>query len=142
MLHFECVYVYMCSGGLAHVVEHSLSLREVPGSMPGSSKCCCFLFVFFDFLSSQVQFLQTYALFIPCTCVCIHVHVPACSGERVPAFERVLEVSADDADKLSSMMKYYKRVGYIRAHKRLYSLVRKYYHKDKVCIYNVTVASM
>ena len=52
----------------------------------------------------------------------------------VPAFERVLEVSAADADKLTNMMKHYKKVGYIRAHRRLYSLVKKYYHKDKVSI--------
>lgn len=57
------------------------------------------------------------------------------SGERVPAFERVLEVSAADADKMSSMMKYYKKIGYIRAHRRLYNLVKKYYHKDKVDVY-------
>ena len=55
-----------------------------------------------------------------------------CSGERVPAFERVLEVPARDAAKLSNVTKYYKKVGYIRAHRRLYSLVKKYYHKDKV----------
>ena len=57
------------------------------------------------------------------------------SGERVPAFERVLEVSPGDADKLSNMMKYYKKMGHIRAHRRLYSLVKKYHHKDKVCVY-------
>ena len=27
-------------GGLAQMVERSLSMREVPGSMPGSSTCC------------------------------------------------------------------------------------------------------
>ena len=59
------------------------------------------------------------------------------SGEMVPAFERVLEVSAADADKLTNMMKHYKKVGYIRAHRRLYNLVKKYYHKDKVSIVEV-----
>jgi hypothetical protein len=43
-----------------------------------------------------------------------------------------LEVSPSEADKLSNMMKYYKKLGYIRADRRLYSLVKKYHHKDKV----------
>ena len=57
------------------------------------------------------------------------------SGCRVPAFEHVLEVSPGDADKLSNMMKYYKKMGHIRAHRRLYSLVKKNHHKDKMCVY-------
>ena len=64
------------------------------------------------------------------------------SGERVPAFERVLEVSPGEADKLSNMMKYYKKMGYIRAHRRLYGLVKKYHHKDKVYIMSVWVCIM
>ena len=36
-----------CGGGLAQMVERSLSMREVPGSIPGSSKC----FSFFSFPS-------------------------------------------------------------------------------------------
>ena len=66
-------------------------------------------------------------------------YMPLPSGERVPAFERVLEVSPGEADKLSNMMKYYKKMGYVRAHRRLYSLVKKYHHKDKVYIMSVWV---
>ena len=65
-----------------------------------------------------------------------------CSGERVPAFERVLELSPGEADKLSNMMKYYEKIGYIRAHRRLYSLVKKYHHKDKVYVYVYDIVHM
>ena len=70
-----------------------------------------------------------------CKLLIIHVDVPHYilpSGERVAAFERVLEVPPGEADKLSNAMKYYKKMGYIRAHRRLYGLVKKYHHKDKV----------
>ena len=68
----------------------------------------------------------------------IYLSCPLPSGERVAAFERVLEVSPGEADKLSSnMMKYYKKMGYIRAHRRLYSLVKKYHHKDKVHVHGM-----
>ena len=44
------------SGGLAQMVERSLSMREVPGSMPGFSNsdffCFSTLFLFFISLSS------------------------------------------------------------------------------------------
>ena len=65
----------------------------------------------------------------------IHVDIPHYtlpSGERIAAFERVLEIPPGEADKLSNAMKYYKKMGYIRAHRRLYGLVKKYHHKDKV----------
>ena len=57
--------IFFKDGGLAQMVERSLSMREVPGSIPGSSKIfnvkgfvlllllfCCFvcLFLFFCFV--------------------------------------------------------------------------------------------
>ena len=40
----QCVKeVLMCGGGLAQMVERSLSMREVPGSIPGSSNDFFFL---------------------------------------------------------------------------------------------------
>ena len=40
----------MCGGGLAQMVERSLSMREVPGSIPGSSNDKIFHFhLFFNF---------------------------------------------------------------------------------------------
>ena len=39
----------MCGGGLAQMVERSLSMREVPGSIPGSSNQ-----IFFSFLQAAM----------------------------------------------------------------------------------------
>ena len=80
----------------------------------------------------MMKALQLYADYNPSSPPPPPPYMPLPSGERVPAFERVLEVSPGEADKLSNMMKYYKKMGYVRADRRLYGLVKKYHHKDKV----------
>lgn len=99
------------------MVERSLSMQNVLGLIPGSSSLVFLHLCFLPFVLAS-NFIA--------------LDFPTCSGEMVPAFERVLEVPASEADKLSNVMKYYKKVGYIRPHRRLYNLVKKYYHKDKV----------
>ena len=46
------------------------------------------------------------------------------SGEGAPAFEHYIETINDKRDVW--------KVGYVKAHKRLYELVKKYQHKDEV----------
>ena len=45
-----CCDYLIFNGGLAQMVERSLSMREVPGSMPGSSKLYYFLYIFYQVL--------------------------------------------------------------------------------------------
>ena len=53
----KCLMDSLClcrqAGGLAQMVERSLSMREVPGSIPGSSTFCFFFFFFFFFYSTR-----------------------------------------------------------------------------------------
>ena len=42
-------------GGLAHMVERSLCMREVPGSMPGSSRNDIFFFSNIFFLAAYIN---------------------------------------------------------------------------------------
>ena len=58
----HCLISCWWAGGLAHMVECSLSMREVPGSMPGSSTfvlfcCCCLIFLCCFFLFDGSHFL-------------------------------------------------------------------------------------
>ncbi len=59
MRHYGCV----CDGELAQMVERSLSMREVPGSMPGFSKEN-FLFLYSEYHIDFESLLILFYFFI------------------------------------------------------------------------------
>ena len=45
-IYCRCKIIYLNFGGVAQMVERSLSMREVPGSIPGASKPLFFVCLF------------------------------------------------------------------------------------------------
>ena len=55
-----------------------------------------------------------------------------CSGPREPAFEHLVEITPDTDKGVMTAKDNFRQMGFIRAHKNLYRLVKTHYNKDKV----------
>ena len=92
----HCLVSCWWAGGLAHMVERSLSVREVPRSMPGSSTfvvclfccCCCLIFSMLVFLMVHI-FLVWMAIF---RSTCSGLIATASGDDTIRIFQEVCMV--------------------------------------------------